>query len=114
MKQMTTEVKQQQLGWRRSQVVELKSMGYSQREISRILQVDLAAVNRDIRFIRQQAQDMIHNHIEETMPEEYYMAKVSINNVLKKAWHLANTTASERIKLHALSPVKECSTYKLL
>jgi transposase len=49
---MTSEVKQQQLDWRRSQVVELASMGHSQREIARILQVDLAAVNRDLHFLR--------------------------------------------------------------
>jgi DNA-binding CsgD family transcriptional regulator len=45
-------MKQQQLDWRRSQVVELASMGYSQREIGRILQIDLAAVSRDLHFIR--------------------------------------------------------------
>jgi DNA-binding NarL/FixJ family response regulator len=48
MKQMTSEVKQQQLGWRRAQVLELASAGYTQREIASKLQVDLAAVNRDI------------------------------------------------------------------
>jgi hypothetical protein len=48
---MTSKVKQQQLDWRRSQVVELASMGYSQREIASTLQVDLAAVNRDLHFI---------------------------------------------------------------
>lgn len=52
---MTSEVKQQQLEWRRSQVLELASQGYTQREIARKLQVDLAAVNRDIQFLRQQA-----------------------------------------------------------
>jgi predicted transcriptional regulator len=55
MKQMTSQMKQQQLNWRRSQVVELASMGYSQREIARILQIDLAAVSRDLHFIRQEA-----------------------------------------------------------
>jgi hypothetical protein len=48
MKQMNSEAKQQQLEWRRTQVLELASEGFSQREIARKLQVDLAAVNRDI------------------------------------------------------------------
>jgi hypothetical protein len=113
MKQMTTEVKQQQLDWRRSQVVELASMGYSQREIAHILQVDLAAVNRDLRFIRQQAHNIIHTHIQQRMPEEYHLVGVSINQVLKKAWHIANTTPDERIKLQALSLVKDCTTSRL-
>ena len=110
---MTTETKQHQLEWRRSQVVELASMGYSQREISRILQIDLSAVTRDIRFLRQQAQENIKNHIQQRMPEEYHMVEVSINHVLKKAWHIANTTADERIRLQALSLIRECDSSRL-
>ena len=83
------------------------------REIAQILQIDKSSVNRDIQFIRQQAQENIEHHIQENMPEEYHMIGVSINQVLKKAWHIGNTTADERIKLQALSLVKECNTHKL-
>jgi predicted transcriptional regulator len=44
MKYLTSQVKQQQLEWRRVQVLELASEGYSQREIAGKLHVDLAAV----------------------------------------------------------------------
>jgi Trp operon repressor len=40
---------QLQVQWRRDKVQELCSKGYSQREISQILQVGLATVNRDNR-----------------------------------------------------------------
>jgi hypothetical protein len=90
---MTSQMKQQQLDWRRSQVVELASMGYSQREITCIFQIDLAAVNRDLHFLRQQAHNITY-HIQERMPEEYHLVGVPINQVLKKAWHVANTTPS--------------------
>jgi Trp operon repressor len=43
---------QQQIQWRRDKVQELCSKGYSQREISQILQVGLATVNRDIVYLR--------------------------------------------------------------
>jgi DNA-directed RNA polymerase specialized sigma24 family protein len=69
MKQMSSEVKQQQLEWRRAQVLELASEGYTQREIASKLQVDLTAVNRDIQFLRQQAQENLQKHIHETVPE---------------------------------------------
>ncbi|MFL6508984.1 MAG: hypothetical protein ACJ704_13760 [Nitrososphaeraceae archaeon] len=46
---------QQQLQWRRDKVQELCSKGYSQREISQVLQVGLATVNRDISYLRNQA-----------------------------------------------------------
>jgi hypothetical protein len=110
---MTSVMKQQQLDWRRSQVVELASMGYSQRELAQILRVDLAVINRDLHFIRRQAQENIQKHISKTMPEEYHMVGVSINQVLKKAWHIASTTANERVRLQALSLVNECNTHKL-
>jgi predicted transcriptional regulator len=46
VKHLNSEVKQQQLEWRRAQVLELASEGYSQREIAHKLQIDLAAVKR--------------------------------------------------------------------
>ena len=113
MIQMTTETKQHQLDWRRSQVVELSSMGYSQREISRILQIDLSAVTRDIRFLRQQAQQNIQKHIKETMPEEYQKANIRMDQVLRKAWHIANTTADERVRLQALALIDQCNSHKM-
>jgi hypothetical protein len=112
MKQTTSEVKQQ-LDWRRSQVVELASMGHSQREIARILQIDLAAVNRDLRFLRQQAQQNIQKHIKETMPEEYQKANVRMDQVLKKAWYIVNTTADERVRLQALALIDQCNSHKM-
>jgi hypothetical protein len=42
---MSTEVKQQ-LDWRRSKVLELSSQGYSEREISEILEVSDSSVQR--------------------------------------------------------------------
>jgi DNA-binding NarL/FixJ family response regulator len=56
VKYLNSEVKQQQLDWRRSRVLELPSQGYSQREIASKLSVDPAAVNRDIQFLKQEAQ----------------------------------------------------------
>ncbi|MFL6360343.1 MAG: hypothetical protein ACJ72V_13505 [Nitrososphaeraceae archaeon] len=38
--------------WRRDKVQELCSKGYSQREISQVLQVGLSTVNRDISYLR--------------------------------------------------------------
>ena len=45
--------------WRRDKVQELCSKGYSQREISQILQVGLATVNRDISYLRGQSKTNI-------------------------------------------------------
>jgi Trp operon repressor len=49
MKHLSSDIEQQQnqVHWRRDKVQELCSKGYSQREISQILQVGLATVNRE-------------------------------------------------------------------
>jgi Trp operon repressor len=46
------EQQQNQVEWRRDKIQELCSKGYSQREISQILQLGLATVNRDISYLR--------------------------------------------------------------
>ena len=60
-----------QVEWRRDKVQELCSKGYSQSEISQVLQVGLATVNRDISYLRNQAKDNIKRYIDERLPEEY-------------------------------------------
>lgn len=52
---MEQQNQEQQVQWRRDNVQELCSKGYSQREISQVLQVGLATVNRDISYLRNQA-----------------------------------------------------------
>lgn len=112
MKQMTSVLKQQQLEWRRAQVLELASEGYSQREIARKLQVDLAAVNRDIQFLRQQAQDNLQHHIHEVVPEEYQKCMVGMKRNLKETLEIANTSADPRVKLQARAIANDC--YKFI
>jgi Trp operon repressor len=58
---------EQQVQWRRDKVQELCSKGYSQREISQILQVGLATVNRDISYLRNQAKTNIKRYIDERL-----------------------------------------------
>jgi hypothetical protein len=77
------------------------------------LQVDLAAVNRDLHFLRIQAQQNIQKHIKETMPEEYQKANVRMDHVLKKAWYIVNTTADERVRLQALALIDQCNSHKM-
>jgi predicted transcriptional regulator len=101
MKQITSEVKQQQLEWRRAQVLELASEGYTQREIANKLQIDLAAVNRDIQSLRQQAQERIQKHIHETVPEEYQKCMTGMKQNLKQTLEIAETVADPKIKLPA-------------
>ncbi|MFL6359090.1 MAG: hypothetical protein ACJ72V_07095, partial [Nitrososphaeraceae archaeon] len=58
---------EQQVQWRRDKVQELCSKGYSQREISQVLQVGLATVNRDVSYLRNQAKTNIKRYIDERL-----------------------------------------------
>ena len=73
MEHLSLDMEQQnhQVQWRRDKVQELCSKGYSQREISQVLQVGLATVNRDISHLRQQAKTNIKRYIDERLSEEY-------------------------------------------
>src|ERR671931_501104 len=104
---------QQMIQWRRDKVQELCSKGYSQREISHILQVGLATVNRDISYLRNQAKANIKRYIDERLPEEYEKCLVGLSAILKEAWTTSQQTEDKREKIQALSLAKECYSMKL-
>jgi len=64
-------------------------------------------------YLRHQTVKNIKTHIEKKMPGEYHKAEVSIAQVLKKAWKIVDNTTDERIKLQALSLIKECDANRL-
>jgi predicted transcriptional regulator len=113
VEQQNQHQEQEQIQWRRDKVQELCSKGYSQREISQILQVGLATVNRDISYMRNQAKDKIKRYIDERLPEEYEKCLVGLNAITKEAWNTAQGTEDKREKIQALSLAKECYSMKL-
>src|ERR687886_319920 len=107
---------QQQIQWRRDKVQELCSKGYSQREISQILQVGLATVNRDISYLRNQAKDNIKKYVDERLPEEYEKCLVGLTVILRESWTIPSQQTEKqdkREKIQALSLAKEYYSMKL-
>jgi Trp operon repressor len=113
MEQQHQEQQVQQVHWRRDKVQELCSKGYSQREISQILQVGLATVNRDISYLRNQATTNIRRYIDVRLPEEYEKCLVGLNAITREAWNTAQSIEDKREKIQALSLAKECYSMKL-
>ena len=114
MEHLSSAMEQQnQVEWRRDKVQELCSKGYSQREISQVLQVGLATVNRDISYLRNEDKDNIKKYIDERLPEEYEKCLVGLTAITKEAWNTANNTEDKREKIQALSLAKECYSMKL-
>ncbi|MFL6326706.1 MAG: hypothetical protein ACJ71I_04440 [Nitrososphaeraceae archaeon] len=83
------------------------------REISQVLQVGLATVNRDISYLRNQAKTNIKRYIDERLPEEYGKCLVGLTAITKEAWNSAQSTQDKREKIQALSLAEECYSMKL-
>jgi IS30 family transposase len=111
VKYLNSEVKQQQLDWRRSRVLELSSQGYSRREIASKLSVDPAAVNRDIQFLKQEAQDKLQHHIHEVIPMELERCIFGMKRNLKHVLEIAESAADPKTKLQALAIANDCYKY---
>ena len=92
---LTSGVRQQQIEWRRTRVLELSSKGYNQRD----RQLDKSAVNRDIQFLKQQARDNLQHHINEVIPFEYHKAMTELQRNLKETLEIAETASDPRTKL---------------
>ena len=72
VRHLSSEVRQQQIEWRRTRVLRVTSEDYNQTEICQKLHLDKSAVNRDIPFLRQQAQENLQKHIHETGIDSFY------------------------------------------
>jgi hypothetical protein len=110
---LISRAQQQQIEWRRDRVLELSSQGFSQSDITTMLQVDKSVISRDLAYLRQQAQENLQKHIHETIPQEYQKAMVSIDQILKMCWSIISKTADEKTKLQALALVNECTKHKV-
>jgi hypothetical protein len=107
------EQQNEQVQWRRKQSTRALSKGYRQKEISQILLIGLATVNRDIAYLRQQAKTNIRKYIDQRLPEEYEKCLVGLNAITKEAWNTAQSTEDKREKIQALFLAKECYSMKL-
>jgi hypothetical protein len=106
-------MEQQSIQWRRDKVQELSSQGNSQREISKILQVGIGTVNRDLSYLRQQAKSNIRKYVDERLPEEYEKCLVGLTAILREAWNTSQQTEDRREKIQALSLAKDCYSMKM-
>ena len=64
-------ISEQSLRWRCDKVKELTIEGYTQREVSTELLVALAQVNKDLKYMRQEAKHNIKHYMDEYLPAEF-------------------------------------------
>ena len=106
----------EQLEWRRSKVQELAVKGFSQVEISRMLQVNKSAVSRDIQFLKQKAKDTISLHRQERLPYEYSNCIKGLDEIIKESWLIAakaEKKGNDRDRLSSLALIKDTYSEKM-
>jgi predicted transcriptional regulator len=110
---LSTKTKSEQLQWRRSKVIELRSRGLSQIEIARELQVSEASISSDIQHLREQAKESIKEYVTEHLPEQYQVCLTALDAIIKRAFDILETSPDNREKLQAMELFKDTHLVKL-
>jgi IS30 family transposase len=105
--------KSDQLEWRRSKVVELRSRGLSYAEIAQQLQVSRASISLDMQYIRNQAKESIKEYVTDHLPEQYRVCLTALDIILKHAFEILETSDDNREKLQAMELFKYTHLVKL-
>ena len=105
--------KTDQLEWRRSKVIEMRSRGFSQIEIAHELQVSKASISSDVQYLRSQAKESIRQYVIEHLPEQYQVCLSALDTILKHAYKILETSDDNREKLQAMELFKDTHLVKL-
>jgi transcriptional regulator len=65
---LSTKIKDKEISWRRSKIIELRGYGLSQTEIAKQLQVSDASISLDMQYLREQAKNSIKEYTTEALP----------------------------------------------
>jgi orotate phosphoribosyltransferase-like protein len=98
---------------RRSKVLELWSQGLSQQRIAEELHVSQPLISLDIQWIRETSREQIKQFLTEKLPVTVTKAFAALDLISARAWDTANTTRDEKVRIQALSLVKETEKDKI-
>ena len=87
--------KSDQLEWRRSKVVEMRS------------------ITSDIQYLRSQAKESIKEYTTDHLPEQYQVCLVALDSIIKRAFDILETSPDNREKLQAMEQFKGAHLVKL-
>ena len=105
--------KAEQLLWRRSKVIEMRSRGLSQIEIAHELQISKASISSDMQYLRKQAKESIKEYVTEHLPEQYQICLTALDSIIKHAFEILQNSHDNREKLQAMELFKDTHLFKL-
>src|ERR687886_1570590 len=95
------------------QVIEMRARGMSQAEIARELQVSEASISLDMQYVRTQAKESIKEYATEYLPEQYQVCLTALDEIIKRAFEIFETSDDNREKLQAMELFKDTHLIKL-
>jgi transcriptional regulator len=105
--------KAEQLQWRRSKVIEMRSRGFNQIEIAHELQVSKASISSDMQYLRKQAKESIKEYVIDHLPEQYQICLTALESIIKHPFEILQTSQDSREKLQAMELFKDTHLVKL-
>ena len=90
--------KSEEIEWRRAKILELKSQGLDQREISQILHVSPATITFDLQNLRKEARKTIREYTTEQLPLQLRIFMVANQNAIKQYWDISQKSTRQQRK----------------
>jgi hypothetical protein len=100
--------KSEEIEWRRAKILELKSQGLDQREISQILYVSPTTITFDLQYLRKEARKTIREYTTEQLPLQLRIFMVANQNAMKQYWDISQKAQDNREKIQALEHYLDC------
>ena len=88
--------KSEQVEWRRSKVIEMRTRGMSQIEIAYELQVSKQLISADVQYLRSQAKESIKEYVTDHLPEQYQVCLSALDTIPKHAFDILETSDDNR------------------
>jgi hypothetical protein len=94
--------KAEEIQWRRSKVLELKSQGLDQREIAQRLQVSPTLISFDMKFMRKEALKNIGDYTTKEPPLQFRIVTKALQNAIQTYWKLSQEAKDDHDKIDAM------------
>ena len=92
--------KSEEIEWRRAKILELKSQGLDQREISQISHVSPTTITFDLQYLRKEARKTIREYTTEQLPLQLRVFMVANQTPLNSTgtYHKKHKTTKKKYK----------------
>jgi IS30 family transposase len=100
--------KSEEIEWRRAKILELKSQGLDQRQISQALQVSPTTITFDLQYLRKEARETVREYTTEQLPLQLRTFMAAVQNAIKQYWEMSQNTKDNKEKIQAIEHYLDC------